>query len=166
MSSPLAALDGTHAGPLLAALVQSEPGLADRVAAIAEAILCDLTKQATSGPAARKQADPAAVAAAAAIVPFASVPDVPCLTPRGKHDVEFSESAIILRGKPGSADVAPIVIAVANITGASLVFQSNTAALANPPPRCRRLFPRHSRQVSEGPRRVHARRRHFAARAR
>lgn len=87
------ALRATRSGPLLAALAVDQPDLADRVGAIAEAVLLDLT--APQAPLPTKREDTPATGAALPVPvpmvpPFAIVRDVACLTPRGKHDVEFT----------------------------------------------------------------------------
>ena len=140
--SALDQLRTARSGPLLVALATDHPDLADRVTALAQAVLLDLT--APQAPATKRD-DAAVFAAPVAPVlvasPFATVRDVACLTPRGKHDVDFSgargvervqlgpsphpppplaaESAIVLRSRSvaaGSADAA-LIISVSNVTG-------------------------------------------------
>lgn len=117
-SSPLSLLASTRSGPLLASLIAELPQHAGRFTELAEAFLHDLAH--TKLP---KLAVAAATAAPAvsSISPFAVLKDVSCLTPRGKHDLEFSESAILLRGRssaPGGVDPqAPLLVKVSNVTG-------------------------------------------------
>lgn len=45
------------------------------------------------------------------------VPDVSCTTPRGKHDVEFSENSVVFRTKTAAAGGATLEVPRASIAG-------------------------------------------------
>lgn len=60
---------------------------------------------------------PAASAVSASFAPFAVVPDVSCTTPRGKHDIEFSENSVVFRTKTAAAGGATLEVPRASISG-------------------------------------------------
>lgn len=129
-----AAVAGAAWGPIVLEIAGAFPDAVPQLLCLAEAIAASTSAAAqpagAAGGAVGSGASSAATGGAAAAAgaaeaavavpdPFAVVPDVPCLVPRGKHDVAFSESAIVLRAKSAAAGAAtgPLVIPMSLVTG-------------------------------------------------
>lgn len=122
-----ALLDGLSCKDGLLQLAIEHPELLESLIAIAKAIRADVGSKYSAG-ASPSPSPPASSSASASQAPAASLPtgfvrlqEISCITPRGKHDVEITETGITLFGKSagagGAPPGAPVVVAASNVTG-------------------------------------------------
>lgn len=122
--STRAALAETKSLPILDKLLSEKPELVGSITELADAVASDLqaaTEKATnaatsssaapsSGAGAVAQQPAAAASISADFSPFICVPDVSCMTPRGKHDIELSEGSVVFRPKSNAAGSAALEV--------------------------------------------------------
>ena len=134
-----ALLQGKQCCGGLIELAKAHPELAPQLLAIAQCIAADLQAAASSSSSSAaaapggdgaasssaKSSTAAPTAAAVARLPpgFATLKDVSCITPRGKHDVEFTESGFTLIAKGAAAATTPPVVVPASIANGVFSLQ-------------------------------------------
>jgi Histone chaperone Rttp106-like len=119
-----AALAETKSLPLLDQLASQNPELASSVSELADAVAADIAAAAQkasttasssasaggSSSAVSSSSAPSPNLVSASFSPFVCLPDISCMTPRGKHDIELSERTVVFRPKSAAAGSATLEV--------------------------------------------------------